>query len=87
MLICIRQAAACHPKFAFTTTFIFFSPICPNDRGVVCLGKYILVFEKLFFFVQQLKYAHFSTSGISVNIILCFLFTTQIHKEIFTVTF
>ena len=49
MLACIRQTAASHPKFAFTPTFIFCSPICPNNCGVVFLWKYILVFEKWFF--------------------------------------
>ena len=37
------------PKFVFTPTFIFCSPICSNNCGVVFLWKYILVFEKLFF--------------------------------------
>ena len=46
---CIRQTAASHPKIAFTPTFIFCSPTCPNKCGVVFLGKYILVFEKWFF--------------------------------------
>ena len=49
MLTCIRQTAASHPKFAFTPTFIFCSPICSNNCGVVFLWKYILVFEKWFF--------------------------------------
>ena len=30
-------------------TFIFCSPICPNDCDVVFLWKYILLFEKWFF--------------------------------------
>ena len=46
---CIRQTAASHPKFAFTPTFMFGSPICPNNCGVVFLWKYILVFEKWLF--------------------------------------
>ena len=46
---CIRQTAASHPKIAFTPTFIFCSPTCPNKCGVVFLGKYILVFEKWVF--------------------------------------
>ena len=49
MSACIRQTVASHPKFSFTPTFIFCSPICPNNCGVVFLWKYILVFEKLFF--------------------------------------
>ena len=34
------------PKFVFSPTFIFCSPICPNNCGVVFWWKYILVFEK-----------------------------------------
>ena len=49
MSACIRQTVASHPKFSFTPTFIFCSPICPNNCGVVFLWKYILVFEKWFF--------------------------------------
>ena len=37
------------PKFVFSPTFIFCSPICLNNCGVVFLWKYILVFEKWFF--------------------------------------
>ena len=37
------------PKICFTPTFIFCSPICPDNCGVVFLWKYILVFEKWFF--------------------------------------
>ena len=36
-------------KFVFTLTFIFCSPICPDNCGVVFLWKYILVFEKWLF--------------------------------------
>ena len=39
----------CGPKFVFSATFIFCSPICSNDCGVVFLWKYILVFEKWLF--------------------------------------
>ena len=49
MSACIRQTAASHPKFTFTPTFLFCSPICSNNCGVVFLWKDILVFEKLFF--------------------------------------
>ena len=49
MSACIRQTAASHPNFAFTSIVIFCSLICPNNCGVVFLWKYILVFEKLFF--------------------------------------
>ena len=37
------------PKFVFSPTFVFCSPICPNNCGVVFLWKYTLVFEKFFF--------------------------------------
>ena len=37
------------PKFVFSPTFIFFSPICSNNCGVVFLWKYILVSEKWLF--------------------------------------
>ena len=47
------------PKFFFTPNFIFCSPICSNNCGVVFLRKYILVFEKWLFFVRLLKYANF----------------------------
>ena len=47
------------PKFVFSPTFIFCSPICPNNCGEVFLWKYILVFEKWYFFVRPLKYANF----------------------------
>ena len=49
MSACIRQTVASHPKFPFTPTFIFCSPICPNNCGVVFLWKNILVLEKWFF--------------------------------------
>ena len=40
---------ASRPKFVFSLTFIVCSPICPNNCGVICLCKYILVFEKWYF--------------------------------------
>ena len=49
MSACIRQTAASHAKFAFTPIFVFCSPICPDNCGVVFLWKYILVFVKWFF--------------------------------------
>ena len=45
----IWNILASRPKFDFTPTFIFCSPICPNNCGVVFLWKYILVFEKWLF--------------------------------------
>ena len=53
MSACIRQTVASHPKFSFTPTFIFCSPICPNNCGVLFLWKYILVFEKWFFLFDR----------------------------------
>ena len=45
----IWNILASRPKFDFTPTFIFCSPVCPNNCGVVFLWKYILVFEKWLF--------------------------------------
>ena len=45
----IWNLLASRPKFVFSPTFIFCSPICPNNCGVVFLWKYILVFEKWLF--------------------------------------
>ena len=45
----IWNIVASRPKFVFSPTFVFCSPICSNNCGVVFLWKYILVFEKLFF--------------------------------------
>ena len=56
---CIRQTEASHPKFAFTPTFIFFSPICSNNCGVVFLEKIYFQFREMTFFVRPLKYANF----------------------------
>ena len=42
----IWNIVASRPKFVFSPTFIFCSPICPNNCDVVFLWKYILVFEK-----------------------------------------
>ena len=45
----IWNIVASRTKFDLSPTFIFCSPICPYNCGVVFLWKYILVFEKLFF--------------------------------------
>ena len=45
----IWNILASRPKFVFSPTFVFCSPICHNNCGVVFWWKYILVFEKLFF--------------------------------------
>ena len=116
------------PKFVFTPTFIFCSPICSNNCGVVFLWKYILVFEKWLFSFDR---SHLQISTVDITQVvwphvtnvqdlftncsdLCQLTvatsrrtmyisyslsskfcrtsslsqdgTTQIHKEIFTVT-
>ena len=42
----IWNIVASRPKFFFSPTFIFGSPICSYNCGVVFLWKYILVFEK-----------------------------------------
>ena len=47
------------PKFVFTPTFIFCSPICSNNCGVVFFVKIYFSFRKIIFFVQPLKYANF----------------------------
>ena len=60
MSACVRQTAASHPKFAFTLTFIFCSPICPDNCGVVFLWKYIFVFRQTIFFVRPLNYEIFT---------------------------
>ena len=45
----IWNIAASRQKLLCSPTFIFCSPICSNNCGVVFLWKYILVFEKWFF--------------------------------------
>ena len=49
MSACIRQTAASHLKFPFTPTFMFCSPICSDNCGVVFLWKNNSVFAKWFF--------------------------------------
>ena len=45
----IWNIVASRPKFSFSPTFIFYSPIWPYNCGVVFFWKYILLFEKLYF--------------------------------------
>ena len=45
----IWNMAVSRPKFVFSPTFIFCSPIYSNSCGVVFLWKYISVFEKWLF--------------------------------------
>ena len=49
-------------KIRFISYFIFCSPICPNNCGVVFLWKYILVFEKLFFSFDRLNMQIFTVN-------------------------
>ena len=71
------------PKIRFHSYFNICSPICPNNRGVAFLWKYILVFEKWLFSFDRSKMQIFTviitrvvrpretnipTSSISVNI-------------------
>ena len=85
MSACIKQTVASHPKFAFTPTFIFCSPICPDNCGVVFFFvKIYFSCREIIFFVRLLKYANFHreyypscvTSGISVNLIHSFIIKT-----------
>ena len=48
------------PKFIFTPTFIFCSPICSNNCGVVFFVKIYFSFREMTFFVRPLKYANFT---------------------------
>ena len=50
MSTCIRQTSASHPRFAFSPTFIFYSPICPNNCGVVFFAKIYFSFREMIFF-------------------------------------
>ena len=50
MSACIRQTATSHPKFAFPPTFIFCSPIPPNNCGVVFFVKIYFSFREMIFF-------------------------------------
>ena len=45
-------------KFVFTPTFIFCSPICFNNCGVVFFVKIYFNFLEMTFFVRLLKYAN-----------------------------
>ena len=49
MSACIRQTTASHPKFTFTPIFIFCSPICSDNCGVVFFVKHYFRFEKWYF--------------------------------------
>ena len=50
MSACIRQTAASHPKFAFTSTFIFFSSICPYFVVWFFVKIYFTLREMIFSF-------------------------------------
>ena len=47
------------PKFVFSPTFIFCSPICPNNCGVVFFVKIRFSFREMILFGRPLKYANF----------------------------
>ena len=49
----IWNIVASHLKFLLSSTFVFCSPICPYNFGVVFWWKYILVFEKWFFLFNR----------------------------------
>ena len=49
----IWNIVASRPKFVFPPTFIFCSPICSNNCGVVFFWKCILVFEKWLFSLDR----------------------------------
>ena len=56
----IWNLLASRPKFVFSPTFIFCSPICPNNCGVVFFVKIYFSFREMFSFVRPLKYAIFT---------------------------
>ena len=47
------------PKFLFSPTFVFCSPICSYNCGVVFLVKIYLSFREIIFLFRPLKYANF----------------------------
>ena len=61
------------PKFVFSPTFIFCSPICPNNWSVVLWWKYILVFEKWSFCstAQICKFSSWSTTRVIFTMKIC----------------
>ena len=56
----IWNIVASRPKFVFSPYFLFCSPICPDNCGVVFLWKYIFVFGQTIFFVRPLNYEIFT---------------------------
>ena len=48
-IVQIWNIVASRPKFVFSPSLIFCSPMCPNNCGVVFLWKHILFFEKFYF--------------------------------------
>ena len=49
MSTCIRRTAASRPKFVFSPTLIFCSPICPDPCGVILFVKIYISCEKWVF--------------------------------------
>ena len=58
----IGNIVASRSKFVFTPTFIFCSPICFNNCGVVFLWKFILIFEKWLFSFDRLNMRIFTVN-------------------------
>ena len=54
----IWNIVASRPKFVFTSTLIFCSPICSNSCGVVFFVKIYFSFREMTLFVRLLKYEH-----------------------------
>ena len=50
-LFSLGEDVASRPKFDFTPTFIFCSPICPNNCGVVFFVKIYFSFREIIFLV------------------------------------
>ena len=66
----IWNIVASRPKFVFSPTFIFCSPICPNNCGVVFLWKYILIFDLRYFCRHNPLFYH-------LNLIPCHYWSWQ----------
>ena len=95
-----QKNRASHPKFPFTPTFTFCSPICPNNCGVVFFVTVYFSFWEIIFLVWPLKYenfhyAYYLSYATSCNkftwppVFLSVVFSITIpisHKEILTVT-
>ena len=63
------------PKFIFPPTFIFYSPICPNNCGVVFFVKMYFSFREMTFFARPLKYVNFNPEYYLSCVTSCHEFT------------